>query len=176
MKTTGMIRRIDELGRLVIPKEIRKSMRLLEGENVEIFVQGDQLILKKYSLVKRISDFAQYFTDSIYSFLKENIIITDTDSVIAASGPYKKEFLNQYLSDAMLTSIKRHENILEKHKKILEIVSNKKIECTYILKPIFVRGDMMGFVIIFSQINRLSEVEEKVANIAAEFFMKYLEE
>ena len=145
MKTTGMIRRIDELGRLVIPKEIRKSMRLLEVENVEIFVQGDQLILKKYSLVKRISDFAQYFTDSIYSFLKENIIITDTDSVIAASGPYKKEFLNQYLSDAMLTSIKRHENILEKHKKILEIVSNKKIE-------------------------------EKVANIAAEFFMKYLEE
>lgn len=176
MKTTGMVRRVDELGRIVIPKEIRKTMRLLEGENIEIFVRDDEIVLKKYSLVKKISDFAQDFTDAMYSFLKENVIVTDTDSVIAISGSLRKDYLNKYLSDSMLMSIRRHENILEKHKKTLEIIDGQKIECTYILKPIFVRGDIMGMVIILSLDNKLSEEEEKVANIAAEFFMKYLEE
>ena len=69
MKATGIVRRIDELGRIVIPKEIRKTLRLREGENLEIYTNGDEIILKKYSLMNKLEDFASDFTDSIYTFL-----------------------------------------------------------------------------------------------------------
>ena len=176
MKTTGVVRRIDELGRIVIPKEIRKTMRIRDGENVEIYVDHDQIILRKYSLVKRLGDFAQDFTDSMHSFLKHNVIITDNDSIIAVSGSLKKDFQNKELSEKMINLITRRENILEKHKKTLEIVQDKEIECTYVMKPIIVNGDMMGMVIILSTDDKFTELEEKKALIAANFFNKYLSE
>ncbi len=176
MKTTGVVRRIDELGRIVIPKEIRKTMRIRDGENVEIYVDHDQIILRKYSLVKRLGDFAQDFTDSMHSFLKHNVIITDNDSIIAVSGSLKKDFQNKELSEKMINLITRRENILEKHKKTLEIVQDKEIECTYVMKPIIVNGDMMGMVIILSTDDKITELEEKIALIAANFFNKYLSE
>ena len=176
MKTTGVVRRIDELGRIVIPKEIRKTMRIRDGENVEIYVDHDQIILRKYSLVKRLGDFAQDFTDSMHSFLKHNVIINDNDSIIAVSGSLKKDFQNKELSEKMINLITRRENILEKHKKTLEIVQDKEIECTYVMKPIIVNGDMMGMVIILSTDDKITELEEKIALIAANFFNKYLSE
>ena len=176
MKTTGVVRRIDELGRIVIPKEIRKTMRIRDGENVEIYVDHDQIILRKYSLVKRLGDFAQDFTDSMHSFLKHNVIITDNDSIIAVSGNLKKDFQNKELSEKMINLITRRENILEKHKKTLEIVQDTEIECTYVMKPIIVNGDMMGMVIILSTDDKITELEEKIALIAANFFNKYLSE
>ncbi len=174
MNKTGVVRRIDELGRIVIPKEIRKTMRIRDGENVEIITYDDQIILKKYSLVKRIGDFAQDFTDSIYSFLKHNIIITDNDSVIAVSGNLKKDYYGKNLSDKMINLIVRRENILEKHQKNLEIIDGDTIDCTYVMKPIIVSGDMMGMVIILSIDEKITEIEEKVADIVANFFNKYL--
>ena len=95
MKTTGIVRRIDELGRIVIPKEIRKSLRIKEGESLEILIDNEDIILKKYSVIKNLNDFAQNITDSIYSFIKNNILITDTNSILAVSGPLKKELLNK---------------------------------------------------------------------------------
>ena len=96
MKATGVVRRIDELGRIVIPKEIRKTMRIREGENIEIYIDSNEnIVLKKYSIMKKLGDFAQSFTDSIHSFLKHNIIITDSDSIIAISGDLKKATQNQ---------------------------------------------------------------------------------
>ena len=176
MKTTGVVRRIDELGRIVIPKEIRKTMRIREGENIEIYIEHDQIILRKYSLVKRLGDFAQDFTDSMHSFLKHNIIITDNDNIIAVSGSLKKDYQNKPLSENMVNLIIRRENILEKHKKILNIIDDFTVECTYVMKPIIVHGDMMGMVIILSETDKITETDEKIANIAANFFDKYLEE
>ena len=116
MKATGVVRRIDELGRIVIPKEIRKTMRIREGENIEIFIDGDdRVVLKKYSMVKKLGDFANRFTDSIHAFLKYNVVITDTDSVIAVSGSLKKEFNGKPLSDEMLHIIQKRESILNKN-------------------------------------------------------------
>ena len=74
MKATGVVRRIDELGRIVIPKEIRRTLRIHEGENIEIYIdEKENIVLKKYSVMKKLGDFAQSFTDSIYSFLKHTI-------------------------------------------------------------------------------------------------------
>ena len=177
MKATGVVRRIDELGRIVIPKEIRKTMRIREGENIEIFIDDNQnIVLKKYSAIKKLGDFAQHFTDAIYSFLKYNIIITDTDSVIAVSGPLKKELNGRDLSDNMLAAIKRRENILETHTKSITIADDKSYDGTYIIHSIISDGDVVGLVIILSMEDKVGETEEKIVQIAAQFLAKYLEE
>lgn len=177
MKATGVVRRIDELGRIVIPKEIRKTLRIHEGENVEIYIDDkENIVLRKYSIMKKLGDFAQSFTDSIYSFLKHTIIITDTDHIIAISGELKKEYINSSISDALLTSIQRRENILEKHEKKLKIKQDEEIECTYAMNSIVCHGDAVGIVIILSTDEKITETEEKIAQIAAQFLSKYLEE
>lgn len=177
MKATGVVRRIDELGRIVIPKEIRKTLRIREGENVEIYIDDhENIVLRKYSVMKKLGDFAQNFTDSIYSFLKHTIIITDTDHIIAISGELKKSYLNSEISDTLLTAIQRRENILEKHDKKIEIKSDEELECTYVINSIVCHGDAVGLVIILSQTEKITEIEEKIAQIAAQFLSKYLEE
>lgn len=175
MQTTGVVRRIDELGRIVIPKEIRKTLYIRNGENIEISVENDRIVLKKYSIIKKISDFAQDFADSINSFIKHNVIITDTDSVIAVSGSLKKEYNNQLLNDNMVSFISRRQSILEKYKKSLSIIDDKNLECTYVIKPIIVSGDVIGMLIILSLDEQINELDEKIAGIAVSFFNKYLE-
>lgn len=174
MQTTGVVRRIDELGRIVIPKEIRKTLYIRNGENIEISVENDRIVLKKYSIIKKISDFAQDFADSINSFIKHNVIITDTDSVIAVSGSLKKEYNNQLLNDNMVSFISRRQSILEKYKKSLSIIDDKNLECTYVIKPIIVSGDVIGMLIILSLDEQINELDEKIAGIAVSFFNKYL--
>lgn len=177
MKATGVVRRIDELGRIVIPKEIRKTMRIGEGENIEIFIDGDQnIVLKKYSAIKKISDFAQHFTDAIYDFLKYNIIITDTDSLIAVSGPLKKEVNGKLLSEDMLSIIKKRESIIEKGLKNIVLTDYYSCDGSYMIQPIVSNGDVVGLVILLSTEGQVGEIEEKVVQIASQFLAKYLEE
>lgn len=177
MKATGVVRRIDELGRIVIPKEIRKTLRIHEGENVEIYIDNeDNIILKKFSIVKKLGDFANSFADAIHSFVKYNIIITDNDSVIAVSGPLKKEYLYKSLSEEMLLSITRRDNILQKHKKDIKIINSKKEEGSYVISTILNQGDVVGLVIILSLEEKIDVNEEKIAQIAAQFLSKYIEE
>ncbi len=177
MKATGVIRRIDELGRIVIPKEIRKNLRIREGENIEIYIDNSEnIVLKKYSIVKKLGDFAQNFTDSIYSFLKYNIIITDNDNIIAASGPLKKKILHKELSENLINSIKRRESILEKHRKNIKITKEVEVEGTYVIQSIITNGDSVGLVMILTENEQIKEVDEKIASIASNFLSKYLEE
>jgi len=177
MKATGVVRRIDELGRIVIPKEIRRTLRIHEGENIEIYIdEKENIVLKKYSAMKKLGDFAQRFTDSIHSFLKHNIIITDMDHIIAVSGDLKKEYINSDISDDLLSSIKKRENILEKYEKAIKIKHGETIVCTYVINSIICHGDAVGLVIILSENEKIAEIEEKIAQIAAQFLSKYLEE
>ena len=89
MKTTGVIRRIDELGRIVIPKEIRKNLRIKNGDSLEIFLESDNIILKKYSQLETIENVSVDYVEAFNSIIKHNIIVTDRDKVIAVSGPLK---------------------------------------------------------------------------------------
>ena len=107
MYTTGIVRRIDDLGRIVIPKEIRKKLRIRDGENLEILVRDDEIVLKKYSVMKNIEDFASNFTDAIYGFIKHNILITNDNKIIECSGSMKKKLLNENISDSLITCIHR---------------------------------------------------------------------
>lgn len=91
MKATGIVRRIDDLGRVVIPKEIRRTLRIREGDPLEIFVDRDgEVILKKYSPIGELGDFAKEYADSLYESLNHTVLISDRDTVIAVAGASKK--------------------------------------------------------------------------------------
>ena len=176
MKATGIIRRIDDLGRIVIPKEIRKNLRIKEGENLEIFVQNEEVILRKYSMMNKINDLAGELTDAIYTFMKHSIFITDTDTIVAASGPLKKEYLNKNISDFVVESIKRRDKMLENHFKEIEFIKDEIVTCSYVMSTILVNGEATGMIIIISEDEKLGDSEMQMAGIVSSFMTKYLEQ
>lgn len=176
MKATGIIRRIDDLGRVVIPKEIRKNLRIKEGDNLEIFVQNEDIILKKYSMMNKINDLAGELTDAIYTFMKHSIFITDTDTIVAASGPLKKEYLNKNISDFVVESIKRRDKMLENHFKEIEFIKDEIVTCSYVMSTILVNGEATGMIIIISEDEKLGDSEMQMAGIVSSFMTKYLEQ
>lgn len=177
MKATGIIRRIDELGRIVIPKEIRKTQRIKEGENLEIYVDDEEnIILKKYSAMKKMEDFAQDFTDAIYSFIKHNVFITDNDTILAFSGPLKKQYNQKPISEELETKVKRRENMIEKHNKKIHLIEDVEEEGTYAVSPIIVNGDTVGMVMIFSNDEIVEDETFRIVQIAARFLETHLSE
>ena len=176
MKATGIIRRIDDLGRVVIPKEIRKNLRIKEGDNLEIYVVNEDIILKKYSMMNKINDLASELTDAIYTFMKHSIFITDTDSVVAGSGPLKKKYLNKNISDFITESIKRRDKRIENHLKDLNFVHDEIITCSYVMSTILVNGEAAGMILILSEDEKMGETEMQMASIVSSFMTKYLEQ
>ena len=176
MKATGVIRRIDDLGRVVIPKEIRKNLRIKEGDNLEIFVQNEEVILKKYSMMNKINDLAQELTDAIYTFMKHSIFITDTDSIIAGSGPLKKDYIGKNISDYITDSIKRRDRMIENHFKELQITDGNIVNCSYVMSTILASGEAVGMILIISEDEKLGESEMQMASIVSSFMTKYLEQ
>ena len=102
MKATGIVRRIDDLGRVVIPKEIRRTLRIREGDPLEIFTDREgEVILKKYSPIGELGDFASEYAESLHNTSGHIICVADRDSIIAVSGASKKEFLEKQLSSEL---------------------------------------------------------------------------
>ena len=100
MKATGIVRRIDDLGRVVIPKEIRRTLRIREGDPLEIFVDRDgEVILKKYSPISELGDFAKEYAEALFDSLGNPILICDRDTFITIAGGSKKDYLNKSISE-----------------------------------------------------------------------------
>ena len=119
MKATGVVRRIDDLGRIVIPKEIRRTLRIKEGDPLEIFTDKEgEVILKKYSPIGELSEFATGYAETLSRTTGHIACITDKDSVIAVSGGSKKEFLEQSLSPELEKVMENKEIYTSKGKKI----------------------------------------------------------
>ncbi len=171
--STGIVRRIDELGRIVIPKEIRKSLRIKNGDNLEILVDGENITLKKYSQIENATDMAEIYAESFYQVLKYNIIITDTDKVVAAAGNLKKKYLNMGISDSLTNMIERRENIVERKKNNIEIIPGINEYGYYTMATIINNGDSIGAVIILSIDTPMLEQEEKLAMILANMLSNY---
>ena len=110
MKATGVVRRIDDLGRIVIPKEIRRTLHIKEGDPLEIFTDKEgEIILKKYSPIGELSEFATGYAETLSKTTGHIACITDKDTVIAVSGGSKKEFLEQSLSPELEKVIENKE-------------------------------------------------------------------
>lgn len=167
MKTTGIIRRIDDLGRIVIPKELRRSLRIKTGESLEIFVENEDIILKKYSPMESIEEAASKYVDSFNKVINHSVIVTDKDRVIAASGSLKKKYLGKQLSEFTDRSIERRDSFVERQKKTFSFVEGVEDFGYYSFCSIVYNGDTIGSVIIISVESPILESEEKLAVILA---------
>ncbi len=167
MKTTGIIRRIDDLGRIVIPKELRRSLRIKTGESLEIFVENEDIILKKYSPMESIEEAASKYVDSFNKVINHSVIVTDKDRVIAASGSLKKRYLGKQLSEFTDRSIERRDSFVERQKKTFSFVEGVEDFGYYSFCSIVYNGDTIGSVIIISVESPILESEEKLAVILA---------
>lgn len=165
MKTTGIIRRIDDLGRIVIPKELRRNLRIKNGDTLEVFVDGDSIILKKYSPMESIEEAASKYVDSFNQVIKHNVIVCDKDKVIAVSGNLKKNYLGKNISEFTDRSIERRDSFVERQKKTFSFVEGVEDFGYYSFSSIVSNGDTIGAVIIISTDKPISESEEKMAII-----------
>ena len=173
MTTTGIIRRIDELGRIVIPKEIRKSLRIKNGDNLEILVDGENITLKKYSHIENLESIVCMYADSFYQVLKYNIIITDMDKIVAVGGNLKKKYLNMGISEQIERMISRRDNFVERKKNSIEISPDLSEFGYYTFATIINNGDSIGSVIILSMDSPMLEQEEKLGSILANILSNY---
>lgn len=183
MKATGVVRRIDDLGRVVIPKEIRKTLRIKEGDPLEIFTDKEgEVILKKYSPIGELTEFATGYAETLAKTTGHIACITDKDTVIAVSGGSKKEFLEQDISEELERIMEDKEKYYSKENNDLAvpIIKNDNKEKRYhsqIVYPIISDGDVIGSVILLSKdsTTKMSEVEQKVAQSAASFLGSQME-
>ena len=132
---------------------------------------NEKIILKKYTLIKNLNDFAQNITDSIKSFIKNSVLICDTDSIIAVSGDLKKQLLNKKIGSDLEVKLNRREEMLEKHKKSIKI--SDEMECCYAVSPIIVNSDVIGLVMILG--DEVDETDLKLTQIASKFLTNHLE-
>ena len=162
MKATRIVRRIDDLGRVVVPKEIRRVLRIREGDPLEIYTgNSGEVILKKYSPINELSQFAGEYVETINKVLGGTIIVSDTDTVIAASGSDKKNYTDKRI-DAEL------DNIIQS--------KNRYLNDSKIVVPIVSQGDPIGSITILPKEGKtLGEAELKVAEVGASFLARQME-
>ncbi len=184
MKATGIVRRIDDLGRVVIPKEIRRTLRIREGDPLEIFVDRDgEVILKKYSPIGELGDFAKEYADSLNEAIGHIALIADRDAVIAVAGAPKKEFLNKALGALVEKSMEERKTLFFNrgdHKPKGSVIGDEDEDkfLAEVIAPIIAEGDPIGAIIICSREPdaKMGEMEVKLAETAAGFLAKQMEQ
>ncbi len=154
MKATGIVRRIDELGRVVIPKEIRSTLRLKSGDPLEIFTDRDELMLKKYSPIASLDKFSEGTAKSLNDLSGHLAVICDTDEVLHAAGSGKRELTGKDLSEAMdkiMNGRKSYIANLAEGGDVVPICKDNESEITAeIIVPIVANGDCLGAVALIS--------------------------
>lgn len=181
VKATGIVRRIDDLGRVVIPKEIRRTLRIREGAPLEIYTGKDgEVIFKKYSPVGELSEFAGDYAETLAKTSGFPICITDMDSVIAVSGVPKRELSDKKISQDIEKFMEEKTTFVCKgtENKIIPVIEGSEKYNAGIVAPIVSEGDTIGSVVFFSneQMPKMSEIEEKLALSAAGFLGRHIEQ
>jgi AbrB family transcriptional regulator, stage V sporulation protein T len=179
MKATGIVRRIDDLGRVVIPKEIRRTLRIREGDPLEIFVDRDgEVILKKYSPISELSHFAQEYAESLYDSCGHIVLIADRDTYIALAGGSKKEYLNKSIGQLVEKAMDERSTSIESVNGETEIIDGYPEQASsYIVAPIIAGGDPIGAVMLLSKEEKtMGDVEQKLVETAASFLARQMEQ
>ncbi|QKS48451.1 stage V sporulation protein T (plasmid) [Paenibacillus cellulosilyticus] len=180
MKATGIVRRIDDLGRVVIPKEIRRTLRIREGDPLEIFVDRDgEVILKKYSPIGELGDFAKEYAESLSESTGHVTIISDRDTVIAVAGASKKEFLDKSVGSVLENCMENRKTVIETSSGNIELIKDmNETFASYVAAPIIAGGDPIGTVVLLSKEDgvKMSQMEQKMAETAAGFLGKQMEQ
>jgi AbrB family transcriptional regulator (stage V sporulation protein T) len=180
MKATGIVRRIDELGRVVIPKEIRRTQRIRQGDPLEIFTTGEgEVIFKKYSPIGELSDFAEQYASVLSKSLSMTAFVCDRDNIIAAGGTGRREVLDKRVSIPL-------EKLMDARKTFVH--TGRPAECIFpcesctrhilAVTPILAAGDVIGAVGLLSEEKSGTPADEEIKSveIAAAFLAKQMEE
>jgi AbrB family transcriptional regulator (stage V sporulation protein T) len=178
MKATGIVRRVDDLGRIVIPKEVRRSLRIREGDPLELFTDKDgSIIFKKYSALETLENFAGDYALSIRNALHIGIIITDNNKVIAT--PYKKCKGNDITSKLRDIMECCGESILSSNETTTNVIDIYDGDEEHYMSQVIVRiissSEVVGSVILYSTEKLLDDKDLAVAKVAADFLGKQLE-
>ncbi len=187
MKATGIVRRIDDLGRVVIPKEIRRTLRIREGDPLEIFVDREgEVILKKYSPIGELGDFAKEYADSLHETIGHISMIADRDVIIAVAGANKREFLSKPIGRAVERSMEERTTLVmndlqaadDEGHHVIQLDDREYTVKSQVIAPIISQGDPIGAVIIVSKEPgvKLGDMEVKLAETAAGFLAKQMEQ
>ena len=179
MKATGIVRRIDDLGRVVIPKELRRTMRIREGDPLEIFTVGDgEVVFKKYSPVGEMTAFAAQYADVLARACEAPVLICDRDHVVAAAGIAKKEVYDRRISRAL-------EDLIESRRTFVAKAASERLQpidtlprYAAVCAPILASGDVSGAVcLLLGEAGTLpSDSDYKLCAVAAAFLGKQMEE
>lgn len=184
MKATGIVRRIDELGRVVIPKEIRRTLRIREGDPLEIFVDREGgVILRKYSPIGGLGDFAREYAESIHQSVGHTAVICDRDSVVAVSGVGRKELLDRPVNEEieqLMNNRMRISACAADGERLIPITMEETGEkyTAELMIPIIASGDTVGAVILLSKEEgaRFGQTDVKVCETAAGFMGRQMED
>ncbi|MDR1734068.1 MAG: AbrB/MazE/SpoVT family DNA-binding domain-containing protein [Oscillospiraceae bacterium] len=180
MKATGIVRRIDDLGRVVIPKEIRRTMRIREGDPLEIFTDADgEVVFKKYSPIGEMSTTSKQYAEVLFRSTNQPVIITDRDRVIAVAGLSKKEIIDRRVTPALEGVIEGRASYVagpeSDHLLPVEGIDRRAL----IACPIIAGGDVSGCVVLTVDENgagRPNEADVKLIQVAASFLGRQMEE
>lgn len=174
MKETGIVRRIDELGRVVIPKELRKTLKLKEGEQMEIFTTGDKsLVLRRYSALGSGADFSQAYCDALSRATGKGAVICDSATVLGASGAPFRELVGEEISDNLYRTLDDRRTVAPDNP--VQIVKDRPVACkNQHIVPLVVGGDLYGGVMLCSDA-AISATEARLCALAADLIAATLE-
>ena len=177
MKATGIVRRIDDLGRVVIPKEIRRTMRIREGDPLEIFTNsGGEVIFKKYSPIGELSSFAAQYAESLSGATKLPVLICDRDHCIAAAGISKKEVLERRITPYLESLMEQRRSVTPEGDEEYQALEGIR-RSVRVGVPIVNAGDVSGAVVLIAdEIGSKAETSDlKLANVAADFLGRQMD-
>lgn len=180
MKATGIVRRIDDLGRVVIPKEIRRTLRIKEGAPLEIYTDvNGEVIFKKYSPMGELTSFASLYAEVLAKVSNMPVLISDCENVIAASGVSKREYMERRISPVVEELMETRRSYLSKPGESSEVHPVEQLEhCASVIYPIISSGDVIGSVIMLYNEEKTppTDTELKLVQSAAVFLGKQMEE
>lgn len=172
MKETGILRRIDELGRIVVPKEIRKKLKIREGDNLDIFVSEDNVILRKYSPLNDLEAILTILLDAFKKINNVAIVVTDLSKIIAST---KSEiYVDEPITELFTELLNQKEQVqINKSMNVL-ITENYKTNQNLLIKPIVIYGDLFGAVILFNDFDSINSQQE-ILDLIHYFCSEYIE-
>lgn len=179
MKATGIVRRVDDLGRIVIPKEIRRTLRIREGDPLEIYTEKDGgVIFRKYSPMGDLQDFAAQICDSIGANTGRIAAVADRDSIIALAGAPKRELVDKPNSQELEALMEQRKSYrYQPGENLLRAAEGSDKYHLGVAAPILSQGDLMGCVMLLMGENAspMQEADQKLAQTVAGFLGKQME-
>lgn len=186
MKATGIVRRIDDLGRIVIPIEIRRDMNIRDGDPLEIFVdKNGEVILKKYSAVAELGPFGQGIVNSLHETTQHLALLSDRDEIVAVAGGQERQYLGKRVGEPVRRAMENRESLLftpRTHNHEGSAIEDADGgPCPFhseVIAPVIVGGDPVGAILLVTTAENVSfgELEQKLTQTAAGFLARHMQE